>query len=76
MRIGICVPHFYVKNKVLSGSLWCFEGFCRLAFAENASFNSSGVICLVTAAFLAPWRAFNGQEIQQWLLFTSKSMYG
>ncbi len=32
--------------------LWCFQGFCRMAFAENASFKSSGVICW-QIAFLA-----------------------
>ena len=30
----------------------------------------------VTAAFLAPWRTFDGQTRQRWLLFNSKSIYG
>ena len=25
--------------------LWCFQGFCRVAFVENALFKSSGVTC-------------------------------
>ena len=29
---------------VLEDSLWSFQGFCRVAFAENALFKSSGVI--------------------------------
>jgi hypothetical protein len=24
---------------------WCFQGFCHVAFAENASLKSSGVVC-------------------------------
>ena len=40
-----CLPRFYVANKVLYGSLWCFQRFYRLAFPENVSFKSSGAIC-------------------------------
>ena len=40
-----CLPRLYVANKVLQGSLWCFQRFYRLAFPENALFKSYGVIC-------------------------------
>ena len=36
--------HLYVENKLSYGSLWCFQGFCRVALAKNGSFNSSGII--------------------------------
>ena len=39
-----CIPHFTSKTSFI-GSLWCFQGFYCLAFAENASFKSFGVIC-------------------------------
>ena len=33
-----CIPCLYIENKVSWGSLWCFQGFCCVAFAENAFF--------------------------------------
>jgi hypothetical protein len=39
-----CLPRLYVENTVSYGSLWCFQGFCRVAFAKYASFKSSSVI--------------------------------
>ena len=38
------IPHLYVENQVKSGSLWYFQALCHMAFAENVSFNSSGII--------------------------------
>jgi hypothetical protein len=42
------------KTKFYRVFLWCFQGFCRVALAENASFKSSGVICCPPPPFSLP----------------------
>ena len=38
------IARLYVSSEVSYGCLWRFQDFSRVAFAENASFKSSGVI--------------------------------
>ena len=56
----ICyIPCLCVENNVSQDSLWCYQGFCRMAFTENTLFKSSAV---VTATFLTPQRLLDGYE--------------
>jgi len=51
---------FYTSQMKFHRVLRRFQDFSRVAFAENA---------LTIVAFLASWRALDGQKRQQWLLF-------
>ena len=45
----------YIRRKQgVIGFFMVFQGFCHVAFAENASFKSSGVICQLSLPFSTP----------------------
>ena len=71
----LLVPHFYVARKFYRALYGVFNVFTvRLSLKHFVQ--EFWHYLPVTAAFLAPWQAFNEQTRQQWLLFNSKSVYG
>ena len=45
LRLNLLHTSFIRHKQGDIGFFMVFQGFCRVAFAENASFRSSGVIC-------------------------------
>ena len=55
--------------------LWCFQGFYHLASRWKSFVQKFWRHLPISTAFLASWRAPNGQKGQRWLIFNVKSVH-
>ena len=49
--------HIYIENKVFCGILWCFQGFCHVAFAKKCFVWKFWCHLPITSALLISWQS-------------------
>ena len=64
-----CLPHFHIENK-FHRFFMVFSRFLPFGFRWKHFVQEFWCHLLVSAAFCAPWRAFDVQTRQRWLLST------